>query len=98
MVDGPFRLACVANSQLISSGQVKDVLFEPVRKTQDAMFFVKTPNGMWVPCGPKQAGTVQTTMQELAAQGLAEKVLQMVNACVLYFETVYYLIDSIRSF
>ncbi|KAL0390639.1 UNVERIFIED_CONTAM: protein SUPPRESSOR OF K(+) TRANSPORT GROWTH DEFECT 1 [Sesamum calycinum] len=54
---------------------VKDVLFEPVRKTQDAMFFVKTSNGMWMPCGPKQPGAVQTTMQELAAQGLAAKII-----------------------
>ena len=54
--------------------QVKDVLFEPVRKTQDAMFFYKNPNDMWVPCGPKQPGAVQITMQELAAQGLAAKV------------------------
>lgn len=54
--------------------QVKDVLFEPVRKTQDAMFFIKTSNDMWMPCGPKQRGAVQTTMQELAAQGLASKV------------------------
>lgn len=55
--------------------QVKDVLFEPVRKTQDAMFFVKTPNGMWVPCGPKQPNAVQITMQELAQQGLAAQVM-----------------------
>ncbi|KAL1168529.1 hypothetical protein V6Z11_A05G088400 [Gossypium hirsutum] len=54
---------------------VKDVLFEPVRKTQDAMFFYKTPNDMWMPCGPKQAGVVQITMQELAAKGLAAQVL-----------------------
>lgn len=54
--------------------QVKDVLFEPVRKTQDAMFFIKTSDNMWVPCGPKQRGAVQTTMQELAAKGLASKV------------------------
>ncbi|KAK4396739.1 protein SUPPRESSOR OF K(+) TRANSPORT GROWTH DEFECT 1 [Sesamum angolense] len=55
---------------------VKDVLFEPVRKTQDAMFFVKASNGMWMPCGPKQPGAVQTTMQEeLAAQGLAAKIV-----------------------
>lgn len=54
--------------------QVKDVLFEPVRKTQDAMFFFKTPDGMWVPCGPKQQGAVQITMQELAGKGLASKV------------------------
>ncbi|KAL0369538.1 UNVERIFIED_CONTAM: protein SUPPRESSOR OF K(+) TRANSPORT GROWTH DEFECT 1 [Sesamum angustifolium] len=52
---------------------VKDVLFEPVRKTQDAMFFIKTSNGMWMPCGPKQPGAIQTTMQELAAEGLAAK-------------------------
>ncbi|KAM7272320.1 hypothetical protein ACFE04_026983 [Oxalis oulophora] len=54
---------------------VKDVLFEPVRKTQDAMFFFKTPNDMWMPCGPKQPGAVQTTMQELAAQGQAAQIL-----------------------
>ncbi|KAL2317816.1 hypothetical protein Fmac_031692 [Flemingia macrophylla] len=45
-----------------------DVLFEPVRKTQDAMFFFKNPEGMWIPCGPKQKGAVPTTMQELALQ------------------------------
>ncbi|PIN17507.1 AAA+-type ATPase [Handroanthus impetiginosus] len=54
---------------------VKDVLFEPVRKTQDAMFFIKTKDGMWMPCGPKQPGAVQISMQELAAQGLAEKII-----------------------
>ncbi|MFQ6638735.1 hypothetical protein Gotur_014300 [Gossypium turneri] len=54
---------------------VKDVLFEPVRKTQDAMFFYKTPNDMWMPCGPKQPGVVQITMQELAAKGLAAQIL-----------------------
>ncbi|KAG6761753.1 hypothetical protein POTOM_034986 [Populus tomentosa] len=54
---------------------VKDVLFEPVRKTQDAMFFIHTSDDMWMPCGPKQPGAVQISMQELAAQGLAEKIL-----------------------
>ncbi|KAG9453635.1 hypothetical protein H6P81_006539 [Aristolochia fimbriata] len=54
---------------------VKDVLFEPVRKTQDAMFFVKTSNDMWVPCGPKHPGSVQTTMQDLATKGLASMIL-----------------------
>ncbi|KAL2557367.1 Protein SUPPRESSOR OF K(+) TRANSPORT GROWTH DEFECT 1 [Forsythia ovata] len=53
---------------------VKDVLFEPVRKTQDAMFFIKTSNGTWIPCGPKQPGAVQITMQELAAEGLASMI------------------------
>ena len=59
---------------LLFTKQVKDVLFEPVRKTQDAMFFIKTSDGMWMPCGPKQPGAVQTTMQDLAAKGLAAKV------------------------
>lgn len=54
--------------------QVKDVLFEPVRKTQDAMFFYKNSDNMFIPCGPKQPGAVQITMQELAAQGLASQV------------------------
>lgn len=51
------------------------MLFEPVRKTQDAMFFIKTSNGMWMPCGPKQEGAVQISMQELAAEGQAAKVV-----------------------
>jgi len=54
--------------------QVKDVLFEPVRKTQDAMFFFKSPDGTWMPCGPRHPGAIQTTMQDLATKGLAEKV------------------------
>ncbi|KAJ6692975.1 AAA-TYPE ATPASE FAMILY PROTEIN [Salix purpurea] len=54
---------------------VKDVLFEPVRKTQDAMFFIHASNDMWIPCGPKHPGAVQISMQDLAAQGLAEKIL-----------------------
>jgi vacuolar protein-sorting-associated protein 4 len=56
--------------------QVKDVLFEPVRKTQDAMFFFKDPEGMWIPCGQKQPNAVQITMQDLATQGLASKVFK----------------------
>jgi hypothetical protein len=59
--------------------QVKDVLFEPVRKTQDAMFFFGTAEGdgdggAWTPCGPTRPGAVQITMQELAAKGLAAQV------------------------
>ncbi|CAL4951390.1 unnamed protein product [Urochloa decumbens] len=54
---------------------VKDVLFEPVRKTQDAMFFFRADGDMWMPCGPKQPGAIQTTMQELASKGLAAKIL-----------------------
>lgn len=38
------------------------------------MSFVNTHDGLWVPCGAKQRGAVQTTMQELAAKGLAAKV------------------------
>ncbi|CAA7033744.1 unnamed protein product [Microthlaspi erraticum] len=54
---------------------VKDVLFEPVRKTQDAMFFFKSADGTWIPCGPKQSGAIQITMQELAEKGLADKII-----------------------
>ncbi|GLT57062.1 hypothetical protein SLA2020_300630 [Shorea laevis] len=54
---------------------VKDVLFEPVRKTWDAKFFIKTSNDMWIPCGPNQRGAVKTTIEELDAKGLASKIL-----------------------
>jgi vacuolar protein-sorting-associated protein 4 len=63
--------------------QVKDVLFEPVRKTQDAMFFFKADGGMLMPCGPKQPGAVQTTMQELASKGLAAQVTKDTISSVL---------------
>ncbi|KAJ8557604.1 hypothetical protein K7X08_003229 [Anisodus acutangulus] len=53
---------------------VNEVLFEPVRKTQDAEFFIKTSDGLWVPCGPRQPGAIQTNMTELAAKGLASKI------------------------
>ncbi|KAG5560455.1 hypothetical protein RHGRI_003690 [Rhododendron griersonianum] len=53
---------------------LKDVLFEPVRKTQAAMYFVKTRDDMWMQCEPKQPGAVQTTMHGLAAKGLASKI------------------------
>jgi vacuolar protein-sorting-associated protein 4 len=58
--------------------QVKDVLFEPVRKTQDAMHFkeVRTEQGeMWMPCGPREPNAIQTTMVDLASEGLAAKIL-----------------------
>ncbi|KAJ8551516.1 hypothetical protein K7X08_021531 [Anisodus acutangulus] len=53
---------------------VNEVLFEPVRKTQDAEFFIKTSDGLWVPCGPRQPGAVQTNMTELAEKCLASKI------------------------
>ncbi|KAE8037186.1 hypothetical protein FH972_009798 [Carpinus fangiana] len=52
---------------------VKDVLFEPVRKTIDAKFFTNT-YGMWIPCEPTEWGAVQITLPELDAQGLASKI------------------------
>lgn len=66
------------------------------------MFFVGLNDGTWVPCGPKQRGAVQTTMQDLAARGLAAKVLffylrsEYISAC-LYFdmpECIEYYIES----
>ncbi|OIW22000.1 hypothetical protein TanjilG_28423 [Lupinus angustifolius] len=68
-------LVLAATNTPYALDQVKDVLFEPVRKTQDAMFFFKSSEGMWIPCEPKQQGAVQITMQELAAKGLASKIL-----------------------
>ncbi|XP_075636162.1 protein SUPPRESSOR OF K(+) TRANSPORT GROWTH DEFECT 1-like [Castanea sativa] len=53
----------------------KGAMLEPVRKTRDAMFFVKNSSDIWVPCGPEQPGAVQITMLELAAQGHALKIL-----------------------
>lgn len=58
------------------------MLFEPVRKTQDAMFFFKADGDMWMPCGPKQPGAVQTTMQELASKGLAAKVIKDADSSI----------------
>ncbi|KAF7820366.1 protein SUPPRESSOR OF K(+) TRANSPORT GROWTH DEFECT 1-like [Senna tora] len=54
---------------------VKDVLFEPVRKTRDSKFFRQTSDGMWVPCEPNQRGAVNISLQELDAQGLASKIV-----------------------
>lgn len=56
------------------SFKVKDVLFEPVRKTRDAKFFRETSKGMWVPCESTKRGAIEITMQELDAKGLASKV------------------------
>jgi vacuolar protein-sorting-associated protein 4 len=70
--------------------QVKDVLFEPVRKTQDAMHFKKvtTKEGeeMWMPCGPREPNAKQTTMIELASAGLAAKVnnLSTLECCKVF--------------
>lgn len=71
---------------LVFHQQVKDVLFEPVRKTQDAMFFFKADGDMWMPCGPKQPGAVQTTMQELASKGLAAKVTNNTDSSTVVLE------------
>ena len=57
--------------------QVKDVLFEPVRKTQDAMHFkLVQENGqpMYMPCGPRDPQGTQITMQELANEGKGSQV------------------------
>lgn len=63
------------------------MLFEPVRKTQDAMFFFKTDGDMWMPCGPKQPGAIQTTMQELASKGLAAKVIKDADSSIVELES-----------
>uniref|UniRef100_A0A0E0JDV7 Vesicle-fusing ATPase n=1 Tax=Oryza punctata TaxID=4537 RepID=A0A0E0JDV7_ORYPU len=54
---------------------VKDALFQPVRKTQDAKFFIKADDDTWTPREQSQPGSIQTTMQELASKGFAAKIL-----------------------
>ena len=51
------------------------MLFEPIRKTRDAEYFMKKSDGMWVPCESTQQGAVKITLEELDVQGLASKVL-----------------------
>lgn len=46
------------------------------------MFFFKADGDMWMPCGPKQPGAVQTTMQELASKGLAAKVTKDADSII----------------
>ena len=58
----------------LSFFQVKDVLFEPIRKTRDAKFFRMTSKGMWIPCEPTKRRAVKITMQELDEQGFGSKV------------------------
>lgn len=48
------------------------------------MFFVGLNDGTWVPCGPKQRGAVQTTMQDLAARGLAAKVIILICVAIKF--------------
>ncbi|KAJ4826359.1 Protein SUPPRESSOR OF K(+) TRANSPORT GROWTH DEFT 1 [Turnera subulata] len=54
---------------------VKDVLFQPVRKTRDAEYFQRTTDDVWIPCEPTERGAIKITLQELDEQGLASKIL-----------------------
>mmetsp|Transcript_29112 Transcript_29112/g.95030 ORF Transcript_29112/g.95030 Transcript_29112/m.95030 type:complete len:448 (-) Transcript_29112:94-1437(-) len=58
---------------------VKDVLFEPVRKTQEATHFkavrkVETGEEMYEPCSPGDPAAFEATLEGLAMAGHAEKV------------------------
>eukprot|EP00238_Polyblepharides_amylifera_P002987 CAMPEP_0196589196 /NCGR_PEP_ID=MMETSP1081-20130531/62963_1 /TAXON_ID=36882 /ORGANISM="Pyramimonas amylifera, Strain CCMP720" /LENGTH=447 /DNA_ID=CAMNT_0041911927 /DNA_START=203 /DNA_END=1546 /DNA_ORIENTATION=+ len=58
---------------------VKDVLFEPIRKTQEATHF-KFTNGedgieMLEPCSPGDPAGFESTLDELDTKGLAKKVM-----------------------
>jgi vacuolar protein-sorting-associated protein 4 len=57
---------------------VKDVLMEPVRKTQDATHFREAPapggGSQLEPCAPSAPGAFAATLAELADKGLAAKV------------------------
>ncbi|XP_012074638.1 protein SUPPRESSOR OF K(+) TRANSPORT GROWTH DEFECT 1 isoform X2 [Jatropha curcas] len=62
---------------------VKDVLFEPVRKTRDAKYFMETSDGMWLPCEPTQQGAIKITLEELDEQGLASKICSLMITLAL---------------
>ncbi|KAI7755955.1 hypothetical protein M8C21_023584 [Ambrosia artemisiifolia] len=40
----------------------------------NAMFFINKSDGTWVPCGPRQPGAIEITMQDLATRGEASKI------------------------
>ncbi|QDZ24052.1 AAA-ATPase [Chloropicon primus] len=58
---------------------VKDVLFQPVRRTQDATHFKPTekPDGSagWIACAPSDPKAVEHTLTQFAEEGLAEQVV-----------------------
>ena len=58
---------------------VKDVLFQPVRRTQDATHFkpIKTKEGAdgWIACAPSDPQAVEHTLQEFADENIADKVV-----------------------
>lgn len=57
---------------------VKDVLFEPIRKTQDATYFRKVTNEkgeeVYEPCSPGSPEGFPATLESLASEGLSEKI------------------------
>lgn len=70
---------------------VKDVLMEPVRKTQEATHFrtVQTPDGSreYMPCSPGEKGAFEATLITLAERGLAAQV-NPPKICMRDFEKV----------
>ena len=58
---------------------VKDVLFQPVRRTQDATHFkpVKKPDESdgWIACAPSDPQAVEHTLTQFADEGLSEQVV-----------------------
>mmetsp|Transcript_16506 Transcript_16506/g.49413 ORF Transcript_16506/g.49413 Transcript_16506/m.49413 type:complete len:438 (+) Transcript_16506:269-1582(+) len=71
---------------------VKDVLMEPIRKTQDATHFrlIRSPGSatpMYEPCSPGDPQAIQTTLGQLAEQGKATQV-HPPDICFRDFEKV----------
>lgn len=62
--------------------QVKDVLFEPVRKIKNAEFFRKRSNGNWVPCKPTKQGAIKITLNELDKQGHGPQVFDYMDSFI----------------
>ncbi|XP_048231961.1 protein SUPPRESSOR OF K(+) TRANSPORT GROWTH DEFECT 1 isoform X2 [Ricinus communis] len=63
---------------------VKDVLFEPVRKTRDAKYFMKISDGTWFPGDRTQKGAVKITLEGLDGKGLASKTLNLWTCCMCF--------------
>jgi hypothetical protein len=55
------------------------------------MFFFRSDDGggSWTPCGSKQPGAVQTTMEELTSEGMAEKVYTSAAYYSAYYSSCF---------
>ncbi|CAL9190069.1 unnamed protein product [Musa hybrid cultivar] len=53
------------------------------------MHFHKSGDSLWLPCGLRHPGAIQTTLQELAAKGLAAKVHVKSCVAIIWFSSLF---------